>query len=103
MNTASPQGWVGRGISQLWLPTAQKIPKKPCLKPLINSFYLMAVQRPIRLPFLAREFDFFKGKIEAIQSSLPLSFLHWQLTASGYTLFSLVPTFSDSNAIKQQE
>ena len=99
MNTASLQGWIGRGISQLWLPMVQKIPKKPCLKSLINSFYLMAVQRLITLPFLAREFDFFKGKIEDIQSSLLLSFLHWQLTASGYILFSLVLTFSESNVI----
>lgn len=97
MNTASLQGWIGRGISQLWLPMVQKIPKKPCLKPLINSFYLIAVQGLIRLPSLAREFDFFKGKIEHVQSSLPLSFLHWQLTASGYILFSLVPTCSESN------
>lgn len=99
MNTASLQGWKGRGIIQLWLTMVQKIPKKPCLKPLINSFYLMAVQRLIRLSFLAREFDFFKGKIEDIQSSLPLLFLHWQLTASGYILFSLATTFSESNVI----
>jgi len=27
------------------------------------------------------------------------SFLHWQLTVSGYILFSLVPTFSESNVM----
>ena len=77
-------------------------PSETCLKPLINFFYLIAVQRLISLSFLVRLFDFFKNNTENIQSLLPIcatSFLHRQLTASGYILPSLVPTFSESNVI----
>lgn len=52
MNTIKLQGWLGRGISQLSLLMVWKIPEEPYLKTLINSLYLMAVQRHIIWFFL---------------------------------------------------